>query len=126
ANVASAVVDVAGLSTRAPRVHHAQVQPLDGPGGGYTPAQIKGGYDVNPLANAGITGTGQRVALLEFDGFQQSNITTYTTHYALGATTPAVQRVDGGSGALGGGQVEVELDIEVVQALAPKAAVTVF
>jgi kumamolisin len=126
ADIASAVVDVAGLSTRAPRVHHAQVQPHNGPGGGYTPAQIKGGYDVNPLANAGFTGSGQRVALLEFDGFQQSNITTYTTHYALGATTPTVQRVDGGSGALGGGQVEVELDIEVVQAIAPKSAITVF
>lgn len=124
ADIAGSVVDIAGLSTRAARVHYAQ--PHNGPGGGYTPAQIKGGYDVTPLAGAGITGTGQHVALLEFDGFQQSNITTYDTHYGLAATTPTVQQVDGGSGALGGGQVEVELDIEVVQAIAPKAAITVF
>jgi kumamolisin len=126
ADIAGSVVDISGLNTRAPRVHHSLVQPHNGPAGGYTPAQIKGGYDVTPLANAGFTGTGQTVALLEFDGFQQSNITTYNNNYALGATTPTVTRVDGGSGALGGGQVEVELDIEVVQAIAPKAAVRVF
>jgi kumamolisin len=126
AGIAASVVDVAGLSTRTQRVQHAQVQPRNGPGGGYTPAQIKGGYDVNSLASAGITGSGQKVALLEFDGFQQSNISTYDSHYSLAATTPVVQKVDGGSGALGDGQVEVELDIEVVQALAPKAAITVF
>ncbi|HEY4454474.1 MAG TPA: S53 family serine peptidase [Pseudonocardiaceae bacterium] len=126
ADIAPSVVDIAGLSTRTQRLQNARLQPDNGPGGGYTPAQIKGGYDVNSLASAGINGTGQKVALLEFDGFQQSNISAYDSHYALSATTPAVHKVDGGSGALGDGQVEVELDIEVVQALAPKAAITVF
>ena len=37
-----------------------------------------------------------------------------------------MSKVDGGSGALGDGQVEVELDIEVLHAIAPKANVTVF
>ncbi|CAM5277719.1 Peptidase S8 OS=Streptomyces griseorubiginosus OX=67304 GN=AQJ54_08805 PE=4 SV=1 [Streptomyces griseorubiginosus] len=37
-----------------------------------------------------------------------------------------MSKVDGGSGALGDGQVEVELDIEVLHAIAPKAGVTVF
>lgn len=126
ADIAADVVDVAGLSTRTQRTQHAQLQPHNGPGGGYTPAQINGGYDTNSLASAGINGTGQKVALLEFDGFQQANISTYDSHYGLSAAAPKVQKVDGGSGALGDGQVEVELDIEVVQALAPKSAVTVF
>ncbi|MEE4542445.1 S53 family peptidase [Streptomyces sp. V4-01] len=123
AAVASLVSGVSGLNNHA-KLHHqapAAVTPHNGPGGGYTPAQIKGGYNVT-----GGTGSGQQVALLEFDGFQQSNITAYDSHYSLGSAAPAVHKVDGGSGALGGGQVEVELDIEVLNAVAPAAAITVF
>ncbi|MBM9502968.1 S53 family peptidase [Actinacidiphila acididurans] len=122
--VASLVSDVSGLNSRA-KLHHqapAAVTPHNGPGGGYTPAQIKGGYNVS----GSYTGSGQKVALLEFDGFQQSNISAYDSHYGLSAPAPTVQKVDGGSGPLGGGQVEVELDIEVLHAIAPAANVTVF
>ncbi|MEU8935135.1 S53 family peptidase [Streptomyces sp. NPDC048409] len=124
-DVASLVSDVAGLNNRV-RLHHQAVprtvSPHNGPGGGYTPAQLKGGYSVSGT----YTGSGQRIALLEFDGFQQSNITKYDTNYGLGSPAPTVQKVDGGSGSLGDGQVEVELDIEVLHAIAPKANVTVF
>ncbi|MYS21674.1 kumamolisin. Serine peptidase. MEROPS family S53 [Streptomyces sp. DvalAA-14] len=123
-SVASLVSDVSGLNNQA-RLHHqapASVTPHNGPGGGYTPAQIKGGYNVSGSS----TGSGQQIALLEFDGFQQSNITAYDSHYALSSSAPTVHKVDGGSGALGDGQVEVELDIEVLNAIAPAAKVTVF
>ncbi|GAX55269.1 S53 family peptidase [Streptomyces olivochromogenes] len=122
--IASLVSDVAGLNNRA-QLHHqapSTVTPRNGPGGGYTPLQLKGGYNVSGT----YTGSGQKIALLEFDGFQQSNITKYDTNYSLGSPTPTVQKVDGGSGSLGDGQVEVELDIEVLHAIAPKANVTVF
>jgi len=122
--IAGLVSDVTGLNNRA-QLHHegsAKVNPHNGPGGGYTPAQIKGGYNVSGT----YTGSGQKIALLEFDGFAQSNITKYDTNYSLGSPTPTVSKVDGGSGALGDGQVEVELDIEVLHAIAPKANVTVF
>jgi kumamolisin len=122
-SIASMVSDVSGLNSHTVLTHGAtKVTPHNGPGGGYTPAQIKGGYNVSGTEN----GTGQTVALLEFDGFQQSNITSYDNNYSLGSPTPTVSKVDGGSGALGDGQVEVELDIEVVNAVAPKAHVTVF
>ncbi|MFF3374902.1 protease pro-enzyme activation domain-containing protein [Streptomyces sp. NPDC002680] len=123
-SIASLVSDVAGLNNRV-QLHHqstSRVAPRNGPGGGYTPAQLKGGYNVSGT----YTGSGQKIALLEFDGFQQSNITKYDTNYSLGSPTPTVSKVDGGSGALGDGQVEVELDIEVLHAIAPKANVTVF
>ncbi|MFF1303333.1 protease pro-enzyme activation domain-containing protein [Streptomyces sp. NPDC058307] len=123
--IASLVSDVAGLNNRVQLHHQATphtVSPHNGPGGGYTPAQLKGGYNVSGT----YTGTGQKIALIEFDGFQQSNITKYDTNYSLGSPTPTVSKVDGGSGALGDGQVEVELDIEVLHAIAPKANVTVF
>ncbi|MER5523422.1 S53 family peptidase [Streptomyces sp. NPDC002677] len=124
-SLASLVSDVAGLNNRVQLHHQATphtVSPHDGPGGGYTPAQLKGGYNVSST----YTGSGQKIALLEFDGFQQSNITKYDTNYSLGSPTPTVSKVDGGSGSLGDGQVEVELDIEVLHAIAPKANVTVF
>jgi kumamolisin len=123
--IASLVSDVAGLNNRVQLHHQATphtVAPRNGPGGGYTPAQLKGGYNVSGT----YTGSGQKIALLEFDGFQQANITKYDTNYSLGSPTPTVSKVDGGSGALGDGQVEVELDIEVLHAIAPKANVTVF
>lgn len=124
AGIAGLVSDVTGLNNRAQLHHQATrtVAPRNGPGGGYTPAQLKGGYNVSGT----YTGSGQKIALLEFDGFQQSNITKYDTNYSLGSPTPTVSKVDGGSGALGDGQVEVELDIEVLHAIAPKANVTVF
>jgi kumamolisin len=127
ASIASFVSDVSGLNSHTV-LRHAPVNvtpavtPHNGPAGGYTPAQIKGGYNVSGT----YTGSGQTVALVEFDGFQQSNISSYVSHYGLGSPTPTVTKVDGGSGALGDGQVEVELDIEVVNAVAPKANVDVF
>ncbi|SEG76468.1 kumamolisin [Actinacidiphila yanglinensis] len=123
ASIASIVGSVSGLNNQALLRHQApsSVTPHNGPGGGYTPAQIKGGYNVS-----GSTGSGQKVALLEFDGFQQSNITAYDSHYGLSSTAPTVSKVDGGSGSLGDGQVEVELDIEVLNAVAPAAKITVF
>jgi kumamolisin len=127
AELAGTVLDVAGLNNRTVRVHHVDsprgaVDPHAGPGGGFTPTQLKGAYDVSSTYD----GSGQTVALWEFDGFQQSNITQYDSHYATGSPTPKVRQVSGGSGPIGGGQVEVELDIEAVQAIAPNANITVF
>lgn len=123
-SLATVISDVSGLNNHTQLQHQApaSVTPHNGPGGGLTPAQLKGGYNVS----GSYTGSGQQVALLEFDGFQQSNITAYDSHYGLSSPAPTVHKVDGGSGALGGGQVEVELDIEVLHAIAPAANVTVF
>ena len=97
-----------------------------GPAGGYTPTELRNAYDVNPLISAGYNGTGQTVALFELDGYVQSNITTYVNNYALGSPTPTRVLVDGYNGAAGQGQGEVELDIEIVNALAPKANTIVY
>lgn len=97
-----------------------------GPGGGYTPSELRAAYDVNPLLSAGYDGTGQKVALFELDGYVQTNITQYVNNYGLGSPTPTKVLVDGYNGAAGQGQVEVELDIEVVMALAPKAPIIVY
>lgn len=97
-----------------------------GPNGGYTPAELRNAYNVNGLISAGIDGTGQKVAVFELDGYKVANVNTYYTYYSLGSPTPQTILVDGYNGAAGGGQVEVELDIEIVNAIAPKALVQVY
>jgi kumamolisin len=128
--VAPDVLGVVGLSNHFPHVHPPleAAQPLvgAGPAGGYTPSQLKTAYDVNPLASAGFTGSGQHVGLFELATYKQSNITSYDNQYGLGSPAPTIVSVDGGNTTLGNAEVEVELDIEVVQAIAPAAQITVF
>ena len=130
--IASSVVSVAGLDDYA-KLTHTAVTPTATPGAviahatNFTPAKIRSGYNLTSLISAGYKGTGKKVALVEFDGYVQSYITTYDNKYSLGVSSnPAKVTVDGGSGALGDGEVEVELDIEVVQAIAPGAAISVY
>ena len=146
-NFAGMIIGISGLNNE-PAFHHAAVQlrhtpttarkmkPLthaiqpmlgNGPAGGYTPNELKSAYDVTSLASAGMDGSGQTVALFELDGFNQSNITTYDNYYNLGSSAPSTVLVDGYNGAAtGGGEGEVELDIEVANAIAPKANVMVY
>ena len=141
AEFSGVITDVEGLNNEAhyshPKIRKASPQVKQkpaavtpnvgsGPSGGYTPAELKGAYDVSPLANAGYTGSGQTVAVMELDGYKASNITTYSNYYGLGSPAPTNVLVDGYSGAAGQGEVEVELDIEVINAIAPKAQVIVY
>ena len=92
---------------------------------GFTPTTIRAAYNLTSTISAGYTGSGQTVAVLEFSGFKQTNITTYDTKYSLSPSTPTVVKADGGTTDLSG-EDEVELDIEVVQAIAPGAAIKVY
>ncbi|MDQ6721716.1 MAG: S53 family serine peptidase, partial [Candidatus Dormibacteraeota bacterium] len=129
AAVASYVVGVAGLNNHY-RLHRLGPGPRvgGGPAGGYTPNELKKAYDVTPLASAGYTGSGQRLGLMELDGFQQNNINAYDTQYGLGSPPPTTVVVPPGPGALdiNGGEIEVELDIEVMHAIAPASPITVW
>src|SRR5579875_1667024 len=89
--------------------------------GGYGPSDLLGAYDGATLQQAGITGSGQTVAVFELDGYQQSDITHYLQSNNLGNPSITNVLVDGYNGAAGPGAIEVELDIEVVAAMAPHA-----
>jgi subtilase family serine protease len=93
---------------------------------GYGPTELRGAYDSNPLQQAGVQGSNQTVAVFELDGYQSSDITQYLQNYNLG--TPSISNVliDNFDGSAGQGAIEVELDIEVVAAMAPKAAQIVY
>ncbi len=93
----------------------------NGPTSGYGPKDLVGAYDAAPLQNAGLLGENQTIALFELDGYQSSDVAQYFANY--GITTPNISNVlvDGFSGTAGQGAIEVELDIEVIGAMAPRA-----
>jgi kumamolisin len=128
--IASLVTSVAGLNDHYQRHHsHRQSdvpQVGSGPAGGYTPSELRGAYNVDPLLSGGTDGSGQKIGVLEYAGFEQKNVAAYDDHYRTGAPAPTVRPVSGGNSTLGDAQVEVELDIEVAHAIAPKANVVVY
>jgi kumamolisin len=112
------------LSMLAPnQAHKANL----GPGGGYAPSELRTAYDMNALVSAD-DGTGQTVALVELDGYSASDVNTYLTNYSLGGPHYSNVLLDGATGAPGtsGSAIEVELDMEVVSAIAPGAAQKIY
>ena len=124
-DVAGLVQGIAGLDDHA--VRHTSAVPATtskaGPAG-FNPTQLHNAYETTSLG----TGSGQSVALWEFDGFQQSNISRYDSYFSLGSAAPTTVSVDGANynSSPGGGQGEVELDIEIVQAMAKAAKTFVY
>jgi kumamolisin len=87
-------------------------------GGGFTPNQYLTAYGLQPLHNAGIAGHGERVALIEIDGFRYSDLRNFASCFKL--PVPAINGYGVGIGkplAPGG---ESTLDLEVLDAAAPK------
>ncbi len=97
-----------------------------GLGGGYGPAELSSAYDATPLLQAGIQGSNQTVAVFELDGYPSSDVTQYFQAYNLGNPSITNVLVDGVNGSAGRWAIEVDLDIEVVAAMAPKAAQIVY
>jgi len=128
-SLAANIAGVQGLNNRHQR-HHPAVQPRVCPptcaGTPYTPTQLRTGFGLTTAPLTTLTGTGQTLGLLELDDFRQANINGYDTTYSLPALTPQRQVVDFGAGISNAGEMEVELDIEVMHALAPGATILVF
>lgn len=118
--VSGLVSYVAGLTNRPVAVPAARPAG-DGPSGGESPADLQTAYTMT-----GNDGSGETVGLAEYDGFNQSDISTFTNNYNLPALTPTVAAVDGGVSSLGSGQIEVTLDIDAVDVYAPKASQVVY
>jgi uncharacterized repeat protein (TIGR01451 family) len=88
------------------------------PGGAYQGNDFRNAY----VPGTTLTGTGQNVGLLQFDGFYPSDIAAYETQIGLGPTVPnlVVVPIDGGVPVpTSVGNPEVSLDIENVISMAP-------
>lgn len=120
-NVMSLVTTVVGLDSRTVETPMAST----GPTSGLSPTQVNSAYRFSQL---GQTGSGQTVALWEFDGYTPVDLTTYNSQYGLSGPTASTVPVDGASydSAPGNGRFEVELDSEVARAIAPAATQLVY
>ncbi|HUZ83290.1 MAG TPA: S53 family peptidase [Gaiellales bacterium] len=94
--------------------------------GGYLPQNIESGYDFTGLQQT-APGAGETVGLVEFSAFASGDITAYRNCVSgITGAFPVKVSIDGGNTSLGGGRVEAALDIEVVEATAPAAAIRVY
>jgi kumamolisin len=85
---------------------------------GFTPNQYLSAYDFSPLQLGGLTGRGERVALIEIDGFKTSDLGTFARCFGL--TIPPINGYGVGIShrlAPGG---EATLDLEILDAAAPR------
>ena len=84
------------------------------------------GYDFRNAYAPGVTltGTGQKVALFECDGYFASDISTYLSMSGLPSVALTNILIDGATGIPSGtgGEVEVALDIQMANAMAPGLA----
>jgi subtilase family serine protease len=119
-SLAGMVLNISGLDNVAQYRHAAtQMQTAD-PAGGFAPSDLRAAYDMNPLISS-TTGTGQTTAIFELDGYIPNDVTTYLNNHSLGAAKFSNVFVDGTTNTAGAGAIEVELDMEVVSAVAPGA-----
>src|ERR1039457_5126192 len=86
-----------------------------GPGGAYQGSDFRTAY----VPGTALTGAGQSVGLLQFDGFYASDIASYASQAGLPSIPVTVVAVDGGVSTPGSGNSEVCLDIEMVMSMAP-------
>ncbi len=127
-DVAAVTVGVVGLDNRPQaRPHFRVLRPGSANAVSYSPLQVGEAYSFPP----GTTGAGQTVALLELGGgYSPQDLATY--FQGLGVTNPTVTPVgvDGAknvpTGDPNGPDAEVELDIELVGALAPGTHIVVY
>ncbi len=122
------ILHISGLDNYSIPHPHYRVRPLDqtsgpeprsgsGPSGTYLGNDFRAAY----VPGTTLTGTGQSVGLLEFDGYYAGDITSYKNQMGLGGNDPQLVNVavDGGVSNPGQGNIEVALDIEMAIAMAP-------
>ena len=88
-----------------------------GPQGGYVGDDFRNAY----VPGTSLTGAGQKVALVQFDGYTSNDITAYENLTGRSAVSLTNILLNGFSGQPtgSGGEVEVSLDIEMVLSMAP-------
>lgn len=121
--LAGLVASIDGLDSRPLEPRGLSVPIAAGPRGGMTPAIVDRLYEFGPLRDLGINGEGQTVAIVSLDTFDPNDVDLFDRH--LGISGPPVEKVpvNGGVDKPGEGAVEVNLDIDIVRAIAPKAQI---
>jgi hypothetical protein len=87
-----------------------------------TPYDFATIYNVLPLWNAGINGTGQTIAISGVNDINLSDVATFQSVFGLPSNPPTIIH-NGTAPGTGGGTGENELDVEWSGAVAPKAKI---
>lgn len=116
AALTSAVSAVAGLDGR------PALAPDDVPADGVDPSTAAAAYDAAPLYRLGIEGQGESVAVISFGTFTSSNLEGFDRQFGLPTEAPVQQGLLGGAtDHTADTQEEVQLDLEIAHAIAPRA-----
>ena len=126
-DLAVPILSIAGLdnySLPRPRVH---ARPLGRgnamPNAGSGPSGLYAGYDFRAAyaPDSALTGSGQSLGLLQFDGYDTNDIIYYETNAGLPNVTLTNVLLNGATGqpSSTNDQVEVSLDIEMAISMAP-------
>ncbi len=90
------------------------------------PEDLATQYDLKPLYQAGVNGTGQTIGIIDESNIDLSLVQAYQTLYGTGAAPPQVV-IDGvDPGDVYQADIEAYLDVEVGGAIAPKATVNLY
>ncbi|MDQ6748437.1 MAG: IPT/TIG domain-containing protein, partial [Candidatus Dormibacteraeota bacterium] len=125
ARLASQVEAIHGLDDR-PAARRRT--PNTGPAGGYTPDQLKSLYSLRSAPLGATDGSGVTIGVLALTNFNPDHIATYDSRYYPSTVVPAPIPVvvSAPDMACCTNQLESELDIEVIQAIAPQATIKVY
>ena len=135
AELSGIIVGVVGLDTRPQASPHFRRPAPAGAVTAHAASAVPGAVPLTALQvasfydfPAGTDGTGQTIAIIELGGgYNAADLTTYFSGLSL--SVPSVTAVDVDNGSNSPGQSadgEVELDIEVAGAVAPKASFVVY
>ncbi len=98
----------------------------------YTPTDIRTAYNATSLYDAGYTGAGETIAIVDAfgDPYIQSELNTFSAEFGIPTTTVNQVCVDGPCnytlGITEGWNTEIALDIEWSHAMAPGAAIYLY
>jgi uncharacterized repeat protein (TIGR03803 family) len=127
-NLSVPILHIAGLDNYSPpkpmyrlRSSGAFATPHASPHSGSASGGTYAGNDFRAAYAPGtsLTGAGQTVALLEFDGYYTGDVTAYEQQFARSNVPLVNVAVDGGVVSPGSDNVEVALDIEMAVSMAP-------
>ena len=116
ASIGRSVVGVTGLSNRSRPI------PAAIPGGGLSSKLTAKAYNIAPLHNLGIRGQGQSVAIVSFDSFNDSDVRLFDRQFGISGPRVKHRKVAGGT-PVGDGSDEVNLDVDTIRSVAPKAQI---